>query len=79
VNDLPAQDDITQMAFYAGELQVDHGMFVYPASVAKPFKMVHANKIAIESLVFDIGQSLDAAGSLFFDSLQATLASRRSS
>ena len=55
------------------QLQVDHGMFVYPASVAKPFKMVAArsDKIAIESLVFDIGQSLDAAGSLFFDSTKS--------
>ena len=70
-SELPAQDDITQIAFYAGELQVDHGMFVYPASVAKPFKMVHANKITIESLAFDIGQSLDAAGSVFLDSLKS--------
>ena len=72
-SELPEQDDITQIAFYAGELQVAHGMFVYPACVAKPFKMLHANKIAIESLVFDIGKSLDAAASSFFDALKAAL------
>src|ERR1700730_2948087 len=48
----------------------------YPTSVAKPFKMVHANKMTIESLVFDIGQSLDVAGAVFLDSLKAALASR---
>jgi 5-methylcytosine-specific restriction enzyme subunit McrC len=72
-SELPAQDDINQIAFYAGELHVDHGMFVYPSSVAKPFKMVHANKITIESLVFDIGQSPDAAGSAFLDSLKSAV------
>jgi 5-methylcytosine-specific restriction enzyme subunit McrC len=76
-SELPAPDDITQIAFYAGELQVDHGMFVYPTSVAQPFKMVHANKITIETLVFDIGQSPDVAGPVFLESLKAALASRQ--
>jgi hypothetical protein len=73
-SELPPQDDINQIVFYAGELQVDHGMFVYPSSVAKPFKMVHANQMTIESLVFDIGQSHDAAGSTFLGALKAALA-----
>jgi hypothetical protein len=73
----PAEDDIHQIAFYAGELQVDHAMFVYPSSVAKHFHMMHANK-AIESLVFNIGQSLDVAGPAFLDSLKAALERRRS-
>ena len=73
-SELPSQDDINQIAFYAGELQVDHGMFVYPSSVAKPFRMVHAKKIKISSLVFDIGQSLNVAGAAFLDSLDAALA-----
>jgi 5-methylcytosine-specific restriction enzyme subunit McrC len=75
-SELPTQDDIHQIAFYAGELQVDHGMFVYPSTVAKHFYMVHANKIAIESLVFDIAQEQDAAGSAFLDLLQAALERR---
>ena len=75
-SELPPQDDINQIAFYAGELQVDHAMFVYPSSVAKPFRMVHANKIKIASLVFDIGRPLVAAGSAFLKSLKAALAAR---
>ena len=72
-SELPAEDDIHQIAFYAGELQVDHGIFVYPSTVAKPFKMVHAKKITIESLVFDIAQPPDVAGSAFLDALKANL------
>ena len=75
-SEFPTQDDINQMAFYAAELQVDHAIFVYPSSVAKPFNMVSAKKIMIESLVFDIGQAPDAAGSAFLSSLKAALAAR---
>jgi 5-methylcytosine-specific restriction enzyme subunit McrC len=74
--ELPAEDDIHQIAFYAGELHAGRGIFVYPSSVAKPFRMVHANKITIESLVFDIGQAPDAAGSAFLDALKTALLSR---
>jgi 5-methylcytosine-specific restriction enzyme subunit McrC len=78
-SELPAKDDIHQIAFYAGELHVDHGMFVYPSSVAKQFHMEHANKVTIESLVFDIGGAPEVAGPAFLESLKRTLASRQSS
>ena len=74
-SELPAEDDIHQIAFYAGELHVDRAMFVYPSSVARKFHMVHANKVTIESLVFDIGQAPEVAGSAFLESLKLTLAS----
>jgi 5-methylcytosine-specific restriction enzyme subunit McrC len=75
-SELPAEDDLHQIAFYAGELQVDHGIFVYPSNVAKLFKMVHAKKTRIESLVFDIAQAPDKAGAAFLDALKASLTSR---
>jgi 5-methylcytosine-specific restriction enzyme subunit McrC len=78
-SELPPKDDIHQIAFYAGELHVDHGMFVYPSSVAKQFHMEHANKVTIESLVFDIGRAPEVAGAAFLESLKRTLASRQSS
>jgi 5-methylcytosine-specific restriction enzyme subunit McrC len=76
-SELPAQDDIHQIAFYAGELKVDHAMFVYPSTLAKHFHMLHANKITIESLVFDIGQAPEVAGRTFLNSLKAALERRR--
>jgi 5-methylcytosine-specific restriction enzyme subunit McrC len=77
-SELPTEDDRNQIAFYAGELQVDHGMFVYPSTIAKHFYLVHANKMTIESLVFDVGQPLDAAGSALLISLKGALDRRRS-
>jgi 5-methylcytosine-specific restriction enzyme subunit McrC len=74
-NELPSEDDRNQIAFYAAELQVHHGMFVYPSSVTKPFKLLHAKTVNIESLVFDIGKPLDDAGQAFLNALTTSLSS----
>ena len=69
----PAEEDIYQVAFYARELQANKAFLVYPLSVATPFWMVHGKDIRVESLAFDLGQTLDIAGRTFLTTLIARL------
>jgi 5-methylcytosine-specific restriction enzyme subunit McrC len=70
----PSEEDIFQIAFYARELRVDHAMLVYPSMLARPLRMFHGKNLLLESLVFDIGASLDVAGTAFLNALNARMA-----
>ncbi len=70
----PSEDDIYQISFYARELQVGHAILVYPSTLTCPLRMFHGKNILVESLDFDVGASLDVAGSAFLNALQARLA-----
>ena len=47
---------------------------VYPSTLARPLRMIHANDILIKSMVFDIGVAPDIAGAEFLDPLNERLA-----
>jgi 5-methylcytosine-specific restriction enzyme subunit McrC len=70
----PSEDDIYKIAFHARELQVRRAMLVYPSTLARPLRMIHANDILIKSMVFDIGVAPDIAGAEFLDALNERLA-----
>jgi 5-methylcytosine-specific restriction enzyme subunit McrC len=75
IGEQPSEEDIFQIAFYARELQVGHAMLVYPSVLTHPLRMLHGKNTLVESLIFDIGASLDVAGSQFLNALNRRLAS----
>jgi 5-methylcytosine-specific restriction enzyme subunit McrC len=75
----PKEADIYQIAFYAREMQVRHGILVYPSPTAPQFWLWHGGDTLLESLPFDVSAPLEKAGRAFRDELLERIDKRRDS